>query len=256
MPKNNSTPKGPPEAAKKKQITVKRLLPLLLIIAGFAAFFAFGLHKYLSFEQLKTHREALLDWVRNYGIWAAVIYGAAYAVMAACSIPGGWLATVAGGFLFGLWASWIIVVAGATVGAVAIFLAARYAFYDYLHGKAGKAILRMEKGFQENAFNYLLFLRLVPVFPFVLVNLAPAFLGVKLRTYALATFIGIIPGTFVFASVGNGLGAALDAGETPDASMIFNWEILLPIIGLALLALIPVIYKKIKARTAGHGNGE
>ena len=140
---------------------------------------------------------------------------------------------------------------GATIGATALFLAARYAFADLLRAKAGPAIRKMEDGFREDAFNYLLVLRLVPIFPFWLVNLVPAFLGVSLKVYVIATFIGIIPGGFVYALVGNGLGAIFDRGEVPDLLIIFQPQILAPILGLAVLAVIPVIYKKMKQRKAG-----
>ena len=129
-----------------------------------------------------------------------------------------------------------------------MFLAARYALFDILHAKAGPALLKMEQGFRENAFNYLLVLRLVPLFPFWLVNLVPALLGVPLKTYVIATAIGIIPGTFVFASVGNGLGEILASGKTPDLSIIYDPEVLIPLLGLAVLALVPVLYKAWKAR--------
>jgi uncharacterized membrane protein YdjX (TVP38/TMEM64 family) len=103
----------------------------------------------------------------------------------------------------------------------------------------------MEEGFREDALSYLLVLRLVPLFPFFLVNLVPAVLGVPLRTYALGTFFGIIPGTFVYCLVGNGLGAIIDKGGEPDIGKIFEPEILSALIGLALLSLIPVVYKRI-----------
>ena len=119
--------------------------------------------------------------------------------------------------------------------------------------KAGPALQRMEAGFRENALNYLLVLRLIPLFPFWLVNLVPAFLGVSLRHYVIGTFIGIIPGTFVYASLGNGLGAILDAGGAPDLKIIFSPEILIPIVGMAVLALLPVVYKRWKARQAKGG---
>jgi uncharacterized membrane protein YdjX (TVP38/TMEM64 family) len=172
--------------------------------------------------------------------------------MAAFSIPGGALATIVGGYLFGLWLGVAASVIGATIGAVAVFLAARTALGEILRTKAGGALRRMEDGFRRNAFSYLLVLRLVPLFPFWLVNLVPAFSGVSLRTYTLATLIGIIPGSFVFVSVGNGLGALLDRGETPDLTIIFQWDILLPILGLALLALLPVLVRKVQARRAAR----
>jgi uncharacterized membrane protein YdjX (TVP38/TMEM64 family) len=138
-------------------------------------------------------------------------------------------------------------VIAATCGATVVFLIARTALGDSLRQKAGPAMRRMEAGFRENALNYLLFLRLIPVFPFWLVNLVPAFLGVPLATYVLATLVGIIPGSLVYASVGNGLGTVFEAGGRPDLGIIFEPEIILPILGLAVLAILPVAYKKIRA---------
>ena len=146
--------------------------------------------------------------------------------------------------LFGALAGAVYAIFAATVGAMALYLAARFAFGDLLRAKAGPAVRKMEAGFRENALSYLLALRLIPVFPFWLVNLVPALLGVPFRVYLIGTFFGIIPGTFIFASVGNGLGTVFAAGGRPDIDLIFMPEILLPIIGLALLALAPVAYKK------------
>ncbi|MBL6958013.1 MAG: TVP38/TMEM64 family protein [Rhodospirillales bacterium] len=223
-----------------------RLLPLALIAAGFVAFFSFGLNDYLSFDALREHRQALLDWRDANQVAAMAVFIGVYAVVVALSIPGGVWMTLAGGFLFGVSQATLCVVIGATLGAIGLFLAARYACADYFHKKAGPAVRKMEDGFRENALSYLLVLRLVPLFPFWLVNLVPALLGVPLRTFIIGTFFGIIPGTAVYASVGNGLGAIFEAGGTPDLGIIFNPEILLPIAGLALLSLIPVIYKKYK----------
>lgn len=230
-----------------------RLLPLAILCAGFAAFFALGWHRYISFETIRIHRGMLMDWVGRWGVMAAVAYVAGYALMTGFSIPGGAIATIVGGYLFGLWLGAAASVIGATLGAVAVFLAARTALADFLRAKTGGALRRMEDGFRRDAFSYLLVLRLVPVFPFWLVNLVPAFCGVPLRTYALATLIGIVPGSFVFASVGSGLGALLDRGETPDLKIVFQGNILLPILGLALLALLPVIVKRLQARKAARG---
>ena len=119
---------------------------------------------------------------------------------------------------------------------------------ETLRAKAGPRIRRMEEGFRADALSYLLVLRLIPLFPFWLVNIVPAFLGVPVRTYVLGTFIGIIPGSFVYASVGNGLGAVFEAGGTPDLGIVFTPAILLPIVGLAVLALLPVAYRKYRAR--------
>lgn len=228
-----------------------RFLPLLVLIAGLGVFFALGLPRYVTFEALAHHREALLAWVAGHPVAAPAVYIAAYVLAVALSLPGGVWFTIAGGFLFGTVVGGCYAVIGATLGATALFLAARSAVGDLLRARAGSALHRMEEGFRRDAFNYLLVLRLVPLFPFFLVNLVPAFLGVPLRTYVAATALGIIPAVFVFASVGNGLGAVFDAGgEKPH---LLTPPVLLPLVGLAVLALIPVIYRAVKRRRGERG---
>lgn len=238
----------PASGRRPTALSAGRLLPLAVLALGLVTFFAFGLGHYVSLEALREHRQVLVQWAAQAGIAAWLTYAALYALIAACSIPLGALATIVGGFLFGPASGAGCAVVGATAGATVLFLAARHAFADYLRAKAGPAIRRMERGFNENAFSYTLFLRLVPVFPFFLVNLAPAFLGVRLSTYVLATAIGIIPGTVVYALVGDGLGAVLDAGRDLDLGIIFAPRFLAPIVGLALLALLPVAYKLLRRR--------
>jgi uncharacterized membrane protein YdjX (TVP38/TMEM64 family) len=227
---------------------IRRLLPLAVLLIAIGAFFVLGLHDYLSFETLRQHREELLALVARHPFLAPLAFTAAYAAVIALSVPGGAILTIAGGFLFGIVAATLYVLVGATVGATIVFLIARTALGDSLRAKAGPRIRRMEEGFRQDALSYLLVLRLIPIFPFWLVNIVPAFLGVPVRTSVLGTFVGIIPGSFVYASVGNGLGAVFDAGGTPDLGLIFEPTILLPIVGLALLALLPVAYRRVKAR--------
>ena len=227
----------------------RRFAPLIVILAALAAFLLLGLDRYLSFDVLCRNRQALMDFVAANGFASAAGFIALYAIATAVSLPGGALLTLMAGFLFGTLAASFYVVIGATLGATGVFLAARTALGDIFRKRAGNTVRRMEAGFRENAMSYLLFLRLVPVFPFWLVNLVPAFLNVPLRTYVVGTLFGIIPGSVIYDSVGNGLGSVLDEGGTPDLGIIFKPEILLPILGLAVLALIPVIYKKIKGRS-------
>ncbi len=229
-------------------LNVKRLLPIAVLVAGLVAFFAFDLDRFVTLDALKTHRVALQGWVDSQGIVAWLVYAAIYMAAVAFSIPGGAVLTIAGGFMFGPFVATGVVVVGATCGATLLFLAARYAFADYLRRKTGGALRRMEAGFNENPVSYMLVLRLVPLFPFWLVNLVPAFLGVKLGTYFLSTLLGIVPGTFVYALVGDGAGAVLDAGGDLDLGIIFEPRFLAPIVGLALLACIPIVYKRIQAR--------
>lgn len=239
-----------PQTAKNRgnSILFRRILPLAILIAGFVAFFALDLDRFVSLEALKENRETLRMLVSDNGIVAIIAYVLIYAVVIAFSLPGGAIMTITGGFLFGAVGGGLVVVVGATIGATALFLIARTALGDVLRAKAGPFLSKMEDGFRSNALSYLLVLRLIPLFPFWLVNLVPAFLGVSTATYVVGTFIGIIPGTFVYASVGNGLGALIDAGQDPDLGIIFRPEILGPLVGLAVLALLPVIYKKIQAR--------
>jgi len=228
-----------------------RLLPLAVLVLGLVLFLALDLEEYITFETLQEHRSWLVTQVGRHSVLTAVVFVLGYATVVAFSIPGAAVLTISAGFLFGTVLAAVLAVVGATLGAVAVFLAARTAFGDCLRARAGAALTRMRDGFQENAFHYLLVLRLVPLFPFWLVNLVPAFLGVPLRTYVLATFFGIIPGTVIFASVGDGLGAILDEGEKPNLLVIFEPEILLPLIALAVFALLPVIYKRVKAWRGG-----
>jgi uncharacterized membrane protein YdjX (TVP38/TMEM64 family) len=240
---HSSKGSGPAAAPQSRWL---RFLPLALLAAGLIAFFALGLQRYVTFEALADHRATLLAWVAKHPLLAPLIYVLSYIVVVAFSLPGGVLLTLTGGFLFGTVAGGVCALIGATIGATAVFIAARTALGGLLRAKAGPALQRMEAGFRRDAFSYLLVLRLVPIFPFFLVNLVPAFLDVPLRIYVLATAIGIIPATFVFASVGSGLGAVFDEGRTPDLGLIFTAPILLPILGLAVLALIPVVYRRLK----------
>ena len=236
-------------APQSGSFSYKRLIPVAVLVVGLVLFFALDLGRFLSFEALRQNRATLLGWVETYGIIAALIYMLIYAVAIAFSLPGGAVLTITGGFLFGsLWGTLCVVIA-ATTGATALFLIAKTSFGDALRAKAGPALQKMQEGFQEGALSYLLVLRLVPIFPFFLVNLVPAFLGVTLRVYVLGTFIGIIPGTFVFATVGAGLGSVFDQGGSFSAAGILTPQIITALVGLAVLALIPVVYKKIKGRS-------
>ena len=235
---------------EKATFSPARLIPIVVLIVGLITFFALDLDKYVTLSALKENRQLLADWVQNSGFLAFIVYMVVYAVATAFSLPAGAIITIAGGFLFGPWLGGCLTVIGATIGATVLFLAARYAFADLLRQRAGAAIKKMEAGFQENALSYMLFLRLIPVFPFFIVNLVPAFLGVGVGTYVIGTFVGIIPGSLVYASLGDGFSAILEKGGDINLGIIFEPRFLLPIIGLAVLALIPIVYKKLKNRSS------
>lgn len=226
----------------------KRLIPLFVLAAGLVAFFALGLDQYLTFDALKENRAWLLDQVEKSPVFAALVYMVIYIAVVAFSLPGGAVMTITGGFLFGQWFGSVYVVVAATVGATILFIAAKTALGDLLRAKAGPFLQKMEAGFREDALSYLLVLRLIPLFPFFIVNLVPAFLGVSLRVFFIATFVGIIPGSFVYATVGAGLGSIFDAGGEFSARGILTPEIITALIGLAVLALLPVVYKRFKAK--------
>jgi uncharacterized membrane protein YdjX (TVP38/TMEM64 family) len=227
---------------------LRRLLPVAILLLGLALFFLFGLERHMSFEMLSRNHAELTAWVKANGVPAALFFVLAYAVAVAFSLPVAALATPVAGFLFGVWLGAALSVIGATLGSIAVFLAARYAFHDLFHARASATLARLEEGFRRDSFSYLLFLRLVPLFPFWLINIVPALLGMRLDRYVLATFLGIVPGGIVYASVGSGLGSLIDRGEMPDLGVIFEWHILLPLLGLAVLALLPVIYARLRPR--------
>jgi uncharacterized membrane protein YdjX (TVP38/TMEM64 family) len=173
---------------------------------------------------------------------------AIYIITVAFSLPGATVLTIAGGFLFGsIWGT-VLVIISATLGATILFSIAKTALSGVLRAKASAWLPRLEAGFREHALSYLLVLRLVPIFPFFIINLVPAFLGVPLSTFILGTFIGIIPGTFVYATVGAGLGSVFDAGGTFTLRGVLTPQIMMALVGLAVLAMIPVVYKKLTAQ--------
>jgi uncharacterized membrane protein YdjX (TVP38/TMEM64 family) len=230
-------------------LTKGRILALLVFAAAIALVFSTGVKDYLTLESLSANRARLLDFVAQNAAVAALAFIGVYIAATALSVPGAIWLSIGGGFLFGPLLGAFYIVIAATIGAAIIFLLARYVLGDALRAKAGPALKKMEAGFQENALSYLLVLRLVPLFPFFLVNLVPAFLGVSLRTFVIGTFLGIIPGSFVFATVGAGLGDALAAGAAVDPGAALRQPTVIgALAGLVVLSLIPVVYRRFKSR--------
>ena len=222
-----------------------RKAPILLILA--AAFVgALTLREHLGFEALAAHREALLAFRDAHFAVSVALFIAAYAVMVALSLPGALVATLTGGFLFGLFPGVLYNVTGATIGAVAVFLAARSGFGAALNDRiaaGGGAAARLMASLRENELSVLFLMRLLPVVPFFLANLIPAALGVGLGRFAVTTFLGIMPGALVYTWVGAGLGEVFARGGTPDLGLLFEPQILGPLLGLAALAALPMVLR-------------
>ncbi len=240
--------------------TALRLAPFALLIAGAAIVFAFGLHRHLRLTELAEHRAELKALVDAHGWRALAAFALVYAALVALSIPGALVLTVMAGFLFGWVAGGTVALLAATLGATLVFLAARTAIGDALASRAGPRLERLIAGFRADAISYLLFLRLVPAFPFWLVNLAPALAGIPLGTYVATTLVGILPGTYAFALLGAGLDsvveahrvayeACLAAGREGCRMRITVKSLVTPgliagMLGLGLVSLIPVLLRR------------
>lgn len=252
---------SPPSAGRPRG-AIRRLLPLLAIILIAAVVYGCFGSGVISLEALVRHRAAIANFVSAHRALAVLAYVFLYIVTVALSLPGAAFLTVAGGLLFGLLLGAAAAVVGSTAGATLIFLAARSALGEPLLKRVGPRALKLVEGFRADALSYLLFLRLVPAFPFFLVNLVPAFAGVRLSIFVLATALGVIPGALVYAFAGTGLDsvigaqkdaydACLAAGRTDcylsfDARAILTPELIGALIALGLLALLPVVVKRLR----------
>ncbi len=243
-----------------------RFLPLAAIVLVSVTVIAMGWHRHLSFAALMASRSAIDAFVAEHALAALAAFAAIYALAVALSLPGAVFLTICGGAVFGALAGGLAALLGATSGATVIFLVAKSALGGWLVRWAGPRAANLAAGFCADAFYYLLFLRLVPVFPFWLVNLAPALCGVRLTTFVGATALGIIPGTFAFAVFGAGLDSAAAAQlaayraceSAGGANCTLNFDpaaaatpqLIAGLVALGLLALVPVVVKRLKAARA------
>jgi uncharacterized membrane protein YdjX (TVP38/TMEM64 family) len=221
---------------------LRRLPLVLLVLAAIGGAILF--RDALSFEALRDSRAALLAFRDQAYPLAMLAFVAAYAVVVALSLPGGTVATLTGGFLFGLFPGTLLNVTGATLGATILFLAVRSGLGAGLARRLDQSsgpVLRVKQGIDRNQWSMLFLIRLLPIIPFFVANLLPALLDVPLRRYVISTFLGIIPGALVFTSVGAGLGTVFDQGATPDLGVIFTPPVLLPLLGLAALSALPIL---------------
>ncbi|QQA43376.1 TVP38/TMEM64 family protein [Pelagovum pacificum] len=227
-----------------------RRLPLIAVVIA-AALGAFFLRDQLSFDALAENREALLQFRDDNYVLTALGFVVIYALVVAFSLPGATVMTLTGGFLFATFPGVLFNVTAATIGAIGIFSAARLGLGDRLAARmeAGEGLVRRIKdGIDENQWSMLFLIRLIPAVPFFVANLVPALVGVPLSRFAISTFLGIIPGALVYTSVGAGLGDVFARGETPNLGIIFEPHILLPILGLCLLAALPMVLKAVRGK--------
>jgi uncharacterized membrane protein YdjX (TVP38/TMEM64 family) len=229
-----------PPAAPSSSIRGKIIVALVFAFAIFA-FFYFDLNQYVTFENIKGNRDKLLAYTEQHFAAAVGIFMLLYLLQTTFSLPGGAILTVTGGFLFGPFLGTLIVIVPATIGATLAFLAARYLFRDWVERKFGDRIAPLQEGFARNGFTYLLTLRLIPLFPFFLVNLVAGLSRIRLNTYVVATAIGIVPGSFVFANAGRQLGTINSLSEIASSKVLFAFTL------LGLVALLPILYQRFRA---------
>ena len=224
----------------------KRALPFFLL-AGLALFFLFDGQEFLSFSQLAENYKDLKAFVDEQPFTAFLAFGAAYILAVALSLPLASMLTFAGGALFG-WTAAAVIVCAATIGATIVFFAAQTVMNEFFVKRTASFVQKLEVGFQKNAFSYLLALRLIPVVPFWVVNIVPALLGMRLKHYILATFIGITPGTFIYVWVARSFDSLLSHGQNPNLSALSEPAIIVPLFSLGLLSLTPAIWKLLQTR--------
>ena len=225
---------------------IKRFGPLILVALAVAVVLASGLADHLSLVELKARRDQLQDFVALHPALSFGLYILIYIAVVSLSLPGALVMTLSGGFLFGPWLGAAAASSGASLGAAVIFLVCRSAVGDSLRGKAGSTIAKIEEGVRRDAFSYILTLRLIPVMPFWLVNLAAGFVNIPLRTFLAATVLGILPGSLVYSGLGAGLGEVFASGQEPNLRVIFEPHVLLPLVGLGLLSLLPVVLRRFR----------
>jgi uncharacterized membrane protein YdjX (TVP38/TMEM64 family) len=239
----NSSAAAPP-APSARSITGK-LIVAACLLAGLAAFFLLDLNSYLSLDTIKTNRDRLLAYTGEHYLSAVLIFILLYITQAALSLPGSALFTLTGGFLFGTIAGTLYANLGATGGASLAFLAARYLFHDWVEARWGRRLAVFQRGFAHNAFGYLITLRLMPIFPFFIINLLSGLTKTPLGTFIAATSLGIIPGGLVYAYAGRQLGTINRLADIASPRMLFAFTL------LGLLALAPTIYRSLTGKGGG-----
>lgn len=219
-----------------------KFLPLLILIGLIGVAYVFDLHTYLSLEQIKEQKEQFKEYIDNKPLAASLLFMGVYTASVALSLPIASLLTLLGGFLFGFIKGTLMVVTSATIGATIIFVIAQTSLGTTLREKAGNLYKKVETNMKDNAVGYLLFMRLVPIFPFVAVNVLPALFNVPLKIFVLTTFFGIIPGSAAYVYFGQQL------GEINSLNDLISPQMLLAFVLLGVLTLIPTLYNQLKAK--------
>jgi len=223
---------------------IKQYWPFFLVVPLLGAGYVLGVPSLLSWQGLAARQAELREIVAAQPVTSAAGFVLLYAITVAASFPGAAIVTVAGGLLFGVVLGAALAVTGATIGASLLFVVARGALRPMLSARVAGVMARLQPGLERDGFLYVLSLRLIPVVPFWLINLAASMSGMRLRDFAAGTALGIIPGTTIFASIGAGVGAILAAGQTPDLSIIFRPIVFGPLMALAMLSLVPILWRR------------
>ena len=236
--------------ARSRRLAWCRWLPIGLIAVGLVLVFVFDLDEFASFRHLREHHQKLTAFVAAHYVQAMLGYLLLYVLFVALSLPGAIWLTVAAGFLFGAVMGAILSVIAATAGATVLFLATKTSLGDCLHAYAGPWLGKVERGFADNQWSYMLMMRLFPAIPFFIANLVPAFLGVPLGVFVITTFIGIIPATVIFATIGAGLGSVLQSSADLSLHSLMTPQVEGALVGLAVLAAMPIAVKFLRRRHA------
>lgn len=235
-------------ASPDQPLKIGRYWPLAVIAVALAVFYFGGYHHYLTLEMLSYHHQELKALVMRHPVAAPLVYGLVYTIAAALSFPAVSVLTLFSGFLFGWLVGGFVAVLGATLGGTILFLATRTALGDVLRRRAGPSLQKFSDGFQANAFAYMLILRLTPIFPFFLVNIAPGIIGIPVTIFTTATFFGILPGTFAYAWLGNGfelaIAAAAAAGRSVELSDFMSRDISYAIVAIAVLTSAAFLFRR------------
>lgn len=222
---------------------LRRFGPVVVLVALFVWAVVSGIADHISLEELRARAQGLQAFVREHPVQSVAAYIVLYVATVSISLPGALILSLSGGFLFGPILGGAAAVTGATGGSTVVFLVSRTAFADFLRLWRNPLLLRIEDGFRDNAFSYLLTLRLIPAFPLLLVNVASGLMGVPLRTFLIASFLGMIPSSFVYAGIGAGLGHVFALGGPVSLHTLLSPRIYLPIIGMGVLAFLPPLWR-------------